>query len=91
MAICVVVAAGTADVQGVTGKCQLVGYSVRETAAAAAQIVLRNGTSTAGALQVLINLPATASETQILPAVDFPGGIFVDRTTGTTELVLYLD
>jgi hypothetical protein len=53
--------------------------------------VLRNGTSTAGALQVLINLPAGASETQILPAVDFPGGVFVDRTTGTTELVPYLD
>ncbi|MCW2767531.1 MAG: hypothetical protein JWO11_3490 [Nocardioides sp.] len=91
MAYSVVVPAGTGDVQAVTGAAELVGFSVRETTAAAATLVLRDGTSTAGALQVLMTLAAGSSQTSVLPAVVFSTGIFVDRTTGTTELVLYLD
>ena len=82
------VASGSADVQGYTGSTTLMGYSV--SAGAAATVVLRNGTSTAAPAVALVNLAAAGSETGVLPAVDCPDGVFVDRVTGTSELVLYV-
>lgn len=91
MAFCVVVAAGSADAQAVTGTAELVGYSIRETAGAVASLTLRDGTSVAGLSRTFVSLAANGVETKFLPAVQFSSGIFVDRTGGSTELVLYLD
>ena len=86
------VATGTADVQGYTGSTTLMGYSVRESAGtpAAATVVLRNGTSTAAPAVAIVELAANGSETGVLPALDCPDGVFVDRVAGETELVLYV-
>jgi hypothetical protein len=91
MTFSVVVPAGTGGVQAVAGDCELVGFSVRETAAAPATLVFRDGTSSAGASRAFVNLAASGTDSKILPAVEFKTGIFVDRTAGSTELVLYLD
>jgi hypothetical protein len=93
MSIPVSVPSGAGDVQAVTGSCTLVGYSVRESAGspAVATLVLRDGTSAAGAFRAGISLAASGVDAQLLPAVEFASGIFVDRVSGTTELVLYLD
>lgn len=86
-----VVASGTADAQAVTGAATLVGCSVRETAtvAAAAALVLRDGTAATDPARVFIELAANESKQLALPNVEFTNGIFVDRESGTTELVLY--
>lgn len=83
-------AAGAGDVQATTGNVTLVGFSVRESTASAATLVLRDGTTTGDPIKVTIGLAAGAGQVTALPAVDFSTGIFVDRTTGTTELVLYI-
>jgi len=90
MTFCVVVAAGSTGVQAVTGDCELVGFSVHETAASTASVVLRDGTSSAGSPRAFASLAASGTDSKLLPAVEFKTGIFVDRT-GSTELVLYLD
>lgn len=86
------VATGTADVQGVTGKATLAGYSVRESAVtpAVATVILRNGTTATDPIVALIELAANASQTETLPSIDCPGGVFVDRVVGETELSLYI-
>jgi hypothetical protein len=91
MAFCVFVVAGTADVQASVGSADLVGYSIRETAGAAATLTIRDGTSAAAPARTFVSLPANGVETKFLPSVDFSTGVFVDRTAGSTELVLYLD
>jgi hypothetical protein len=94
MTFCVVVASGASGVQAVTGDCELVGYSVRESsggAGAPASVVLRDGTSSAGASRAFATLAALGTDSKLVPAVEFKTGIFVDRTAGSTELVLYLD
>lgn len=85
------VATGTADVQGVNVASTLVGFSVREsgTVAAVATVIIRNGTSTAGTPVAFIELAADKAETHLLPSVDCPDGIFIDRVLGETELTLY--
>lgn len=92
MAKAIAVASGTADAQAVTGSCTLLGICVRENAGApaAAGVILRDGTSTAGAVVVPIKLAAGATVAGPLPAVQFDTGIFVDRESGTSELVLYV-
>jgi hypothetical protein len=91
MTFCVVVASGSTGVQAVTGDCELVGYSVRESVGAVASVTLRDGTSSAGASRAFASLAAGGTDSKIVPAVEFKTGIFVDRTAGSTELVLYLD
>lgn len=88
----IAVATGTADVQGVSGAATLAGYSIRESAgtAAVATVILRNGTTATDPIAALIELAANQSTTATLPAVDCPGGVFVDRVAGETELVLYI-
>ena len=90
MSRAVSLAAGLGDVQATTGSATLVGFSVRETAAGAAVLVLRDGTTTGDLIKVTIGLAAGAGQVASLPAVEFATGIFVDRTSGTTELVLYI-
>jgi hypothetical protein len=91
MALSIEVAAGTADAQATTSAVSIVGVSVREAAAtaAAAALVLRNGTAATDPARVFVELAANESKTFELPGVDFPDGVFVDRESGTTELVLY--
>jgi hypothetical protein len=86
-------ASGTADAQAFTGQCTLYGYAVRENAGtpAAASLVLRNGTTVTDPPVAFISLAAGGSQVVTLPAVDCTNGVFADRLSGTTELVLYVD
>lgn len=92
MARAVQVATGTADVQGYTGATTLMGVSARESAStpAAATVTLRNGTSASDPAVALIELAANGSSTFTVPAIDCPNGVFIDRSGGETELVLYI-
>lgn len=84
-------ATGTSDVQATTGSAILYGFSVRETGAAAiGQVVLRNGTSASDPAVAFIQVPISGWVVQQLPAIDCPAGIFVDRGTGTTEVIVYV-
>jgi len=69
----------------------LYGYSVRECAVvpAPAAFVLRDGVDAAGEPRVFCSLGAGGVETRTLPGLSFELGVFVDRTSGTPELVLY--
>jgi hypothetical protein len=88
----IAVASGTAGVQAATGAATLAGYSVRESAGSplAATVILRNGTSAAGAAVAFIEIGADASQTVTLPAIDCPNGIFVDRVAGTSEIAIFV-
>ena len=90
MAYAVVIPAGSGDVQVDTGDVNLVGYSARETAAAVATVVIRDGATNSDPQRVFINLTASASETRMVPSVGFATGVRVNRTAGSTELVLFL-
>lgn len=89
------VASGTADVQGLTAKVyrRLCGVSVTEDAgtAAAAEVILRHGTSTGGS--ELTGIVLAANETKVFwfsdEGVSVPSGVFVDRVAGTTKLTLF--
>lgn len=92
MSRAVPVAASAADAQAFTGACTLVGYSLRETGAVnPGTVVLRDGTLATDPIRVTDRVTAGTAKAQMLPAVEFATGIFVDRSeTGTTELVLYV-
>ncbi len=89
------VASGTTDAQGITGTWNkvLTGFSVAESAApaAAAEVILRHGTTDAAAMLVApINLDANGFGQYVLdPPVVVSSGVYVDRVSGTTTLVLY--
>lgn len=87
------IASGSGDsAVGTSGSSKvLMGWSVKEDSAAVATLVLRHGTSTSDPIIAVINLAASASETRWLGpnGVNCPNGIFVDRLTGTTTVVIY--
>ncbi len=83
------VAAGSGNVQVITGATTLVGVAFRETAAAVATFALRDGTTTGDPIRFVGNLAASAFNYVALPAVPFTTGVFLNRQSGTTELVLY--
>ena len=89
------VAADTADAQGIVGTYNLVltGFSVAETAASAAtaEVILRHGTTSSAAMLVApINLEANGFGMYVCdPPVIVPNGVFVDRVSGNTTVVLY--
>ena len=92
------VVADTVDVQGVGAgeSLKLMGFSVAETAstAAAAEVVLRHGTGSGDPLLVApINLKADGFGNPWFgdKGVDCQNGIFVDRISGNTALVLYVE
>lgn len=89
MARAVHVASGTAGAQAVTGSGSLVGYSA--TAGAAAGFVLRDGTTSAGSPLAFETFAAAGTVVRLLPAAEFATGVFVDRATAATELVLYVE
>ncbi len=78
-----------ADGQAIAGKASLEGWSVAETAAAAATVIIRNGTSTSGTAVAYINLAASASQTINLDGINCPNGIFVDVVTGAVSVIIY--
>lgn len=84
------VASGTADSAQSAGT--LVGLNVRESAASplAAEVIIRNGTAATDPIVYIRELAANEQHTVSLPAVDCSAGIFVDRVSGSTELVLYV-
>lgn len=91
MSRAIFVTGSASDTQGFTGPCTLVGYTARETGTAAGIVQLRDGTTTGDPVKATISLAISGTVGQMLPAVDFVTGIFVDRTgTGVVELVLYV-
>lgn len=89
------VASGTGDVQGVAARDDLVldGFSVSETASSAstAEVVLRHGiTDTSPLLTSHINLAADGYGMFFVGGINCPNGIFIERVSGETELVLYV-
>lgn len=87
------VASGTADAQAFTGAATLVGLVARETDAvtpAVASLVIRDGTAATDPIVAVVKLRASEGQMINLPAVSIADGIFVDRSAGTSELVLYI-
>jgi hypothetical protein len=87
------VASGTAGVQAITGAGVLLGYTYNVSAAGAAGTVqyVRDGTDNTGAKLAIIPVGATGGVMVAqIPAIPFTAGLFVDKVTGTSELVLYV-
>lgn len=86
------VTAGTGDEAGVaaTHGLRLMGYSVRETAAAAATLNIEHGTANSSPVMAAINLAASAGDVQWFGPQGLPcsGGIWIERLTGTTQVNL---
>jgi hypothetical protein len=84
---------GTTDVQGVAAATglRLTGFSVGETAGATAVVTLRNGDANGDPAVAHISLAANGAQIVIFPdgGIPCPDGVWVDRESGTTELVLY--
>lgn len=86
-------AAGTGDVavRAAQDGLVLMGYSAKETAGSAAALTIRNGTSTSD--PAVAHCSLAANEAKLISLSDLgikcPNGIFLDRTTGTTEVVIY--
>ena len=80
----------TADGAVIAGAARLMGYSVRETAAAVATLTIRDGSSTSGAPRAVCNLAASASYTVMFgpEGLDCPNGIFVDLLTGAVSITV---
>jgi len=71
---------------------RLMGYSARETAAAAATFEIVNGaTGAAGTTLVSVNLAASTSETIWFgdAGLDAESGLSIDDGTGTYDIALY--
>ena len=92
----VVVPSGTGNVQAVAAAWQLrlCGWSVSEDVAAVATVTIRHGTLATDPLAVApINCAANGFgmwgiSNQGIPC---PNGIFIQRTAGTTTVILYVD
>lgn len=88
------VAARSTDGQIYTGSGTLMGFALREAAGtpAAATMVLRDGTSTAGDMIAPVNFTASQSAREWYgpQGIPFNSGIFWDAGTGTVEGVLYI-
>ena len=88
--------AGTADAPLVPARRgqRLVGFSCREAvaAAAAAAFVLRHGQSAGGRPLLYVNLAADESVRDWYgpQGINCPQGVYVDRESGTTEVVVYV-
>lgn len=68
----------------IAGRGTFRGFTVRETAAAAATVVVHDGASATGAILAAITLPASGSQTVLDPeGVWFTDGVFVEVVSGT--------
>lgn len=72
-----------------TGQGSYRGFTVRETAAAAAVVKIHDGTSATGALLAAINLAANGSA-HFDCDVRFSTGVFVEVASGTVEGALFI-
>lgn len=92
---CDAIASGTADVQGLSARPGLIlmGFSVTEDAAtaAAAEVIIRHGTSTSGEELYGVTLSADQSTREWCApnGIQAHNGIFIDRVSGTTKLTLF--
>jgi hypothetical protein len=88
-----VVAAGTGDEAGVaaTPNMRLMGWSIKETAAAVATMSILHGASSAGTALAHLNFAASGSDTQWFgpQGIPCPNGVWLERLTGNTAVVLY--
>lgn len=86
---------GTGDVQLETGSGNVRGWSVHESGAVAAvaSFILRDGTSTSGAILATVELAADTSHTIYFAGdgIDFQTGLFLDRVSGETEGAVFVD
>jgi hypothetical protein len=86
------VAAGTTDEAGIAAAhgLRLMGYSVRETAAAVATLNIEHGTANSSPKMAVINLAASVTKDAWFGPQGLPceGGIWIERLTGTTEVNL---
>jgi hypothetical protein len=89
------IASGSGDAAGVapTANLRLMGYSVRESAASPddASFVIRHGALASDPALVFVEVSADQSTTEWLgeDGIACPNGIFIDRVSGSTEIVLY--
>jgi hypothetical protein len=86
------VTSGTTGVTAVTGGGALVGFSMRTTVGSASTAtVIRDGVTNAGAILAYADTSTTNAVTFTpIPAIPFTTGLFVDRTTATSEMVIYV-
>lgn len=86
------VAAATGDEAGLaaTDRLRLIGVSVRETAGAVATLNVEHGIANSSPIMVPVNLAAAESKTLWFGPQGLPcaGGIWLERLTGTTQVVL---
>ncbi|GGM64111.1 hypothetical protein GCM10012275_38310 [Longimycelium tulufanense] len=86
-------ATGTGDVTVFTGYTILRGWSIRESAgtAAAATVIIRDGTAATDPIVATIELAANTHDTVWLgDGIQCSDGVFVDRTAGETEGSIWL-
>lgn len=89
------VASGTADTAGLAAAAgrRLLGVSAQEDAGspAAAEAILRLGTSTSDPILMYLNFAASEAKTTWFGdrGIDASAGVYVDRVSGTTAFVLY--
>lgn len=86
------VSAGTGDEAGVAAAfgLHLMGYSIRETAAAAATVNIEHGAAGSSPVMDAVNLAASTSASRWFGPGGLPcfNGVFIERLTGTTEVHL---
>jgi hypothetical protein len=87
------IVSGTGDAAAVAASIdlRLVGFSCRETAAATAEFIIRNGTSASDPPVAFVKLASGQSLTQWFGEVGLAchNGIYIDRVSGTTHIVVY--
>lgn len=85
------VASNTTDVAATGAAGTLFGYSIHETAAAAASLVIRDGASNAGGAISYISLASNESVRDWFgpQGIKITTGIWIERVTGTTELTVW--
>lgn len=86
-----------ADIAMVTGRIVLLGWSLYEDAAAPAlaSAIIRDGTSTAGAIVGAVKMPASGSSQQWFGDIDNGGivlsnGLFLDMIAGSLTGAIYI-
>ena len=86
------IAAGTTDEAGLAAAAglRLLGYTVRETATAAATLNIEHGTANSSPVLGAENLAASASVSRWFGPQGLPcaSGIWIERLTGTTQVHL---
>lgn len=85
------IASNTTDVAATGAAGTLFGYSIKEDASAAANIIIRDGTSNSGTPVAYINLASNESVRDWFgpQGIKITTGIWIDRVAGTTTLTIW--